>query len=576
MSAPQGLFYFAGIRSLVSASFTFTPGISPNACTLYIAPQAENIADVGPLVLQYGGQRLVFPECKADKADFELGGDRRIMAITVLDRRWKWKLHGRISGYYNVKKGDGLDPATIKSVRQLAAMCLDAMGESRYDVSQLPADQYPTTEWDYDLPAEALARVAESAGCRVVLTLNNVVRVLPIGQGAPLPRGPNVLEDSLALDPPELPDRLIFVAGRSRFQQDFLLEPVMRELDGEIVPMERSALKPASANGWGDLDIPDCGSITDIKARRLVKAWAYKAYRIVTPLFLHGAGKNGAGENIQELSRITPIETVQIETARIDGKRQPKPAQVWGLFNTGEDAFQDNVPKPQPNLAKYPASEYAYSAYQPDVQFPGGFTIDQEHGIVHFADPVYRYKVARGGGVLGGVPARAPLQPAQLWRRTTCSMRDVQTRGWLRYELARDIRRGKGKLGNSDRYLVRDDVTYEHWMATDPKTQAKHKNITEAANYYLDAALAEYQQPSPRSMTYAGWLGIGPDGAISQVTWSVGDDGFATTRASRNREEALSTPSHAERRLYEKIRAAIVPPKAADARRDDRLKHRGP
>ena len=41
------------------------------------------------------------------------------------------------------------------------------------------------------------------------------------------------------------------------------------------------------------------------------------------------------------------------------------------------------------------------------------------------------------------------------------------------------------------------------------------------------------------------------------MTWSVGENGFATTRASRNREEPLATPSYAERRLYERIRASL-------------------
>jgi len=593
VSAPQGLFYFAGIRSLVAASFTFTPGISPNACTLYIAPQRENVADVGPLVLQYAGGRLTFPECKADKVDFEIGGDRRIMVLTVLDRRWKWRLHGRISGYYNVRKGDGrtaedsIVPETLRSTRQLATMCLDAMGERRYDVSLLPDDQYPVTEWDYELPAEALARLSEAAGYRVVLTLNNIVRICPVGIGAKLPSGPNVTEDSETLDPPEAPDRLVFVGGRSRFQQDFLLEPVMKETDGRIVKLNDSAFKPKSANGWSDLDFPDCGSIPDIKARRLVQAWAFKAYRIVTPLTLFGAGRGGGPEVINNLSRILPIESIQIETAEIDFKKQPKPAQVWGLFNTlndkpGDgvrDAYGDNVSKPQPNLRAFPESEYGYNPYDTEKQFPGGFSIDQENGIVHFAEPVYRYKTTIGGAGAGGfVTIRLPI-PAKLWLRTTCSVRDATTRGWLRAEVFRDLRRGKSKLGNADRYLIHDDATFEHWISHDPvanQSRSNEREIKEKAAYYLDAAQRDYQLSQPRSVSIVGWLPVSPDGAISQVTWSVGEDGFATMRASRNREEALPTPNHAERRLFERVRAALlVADKPARAMADDRHKDRG-
>ena len=59
--APQGLFYFAGIRALLSGSFTLTPGISPSVATLTIPPQPNAILRAGSLVLTYGATQLVFP-----------------------------------------------------------------------------------------------------------------------------------------------------------------------------------------------------------------------------------------------------------------------------------------------------------------------------------------------------------------------------------------------------------------------------------------------------------------------------------------------------------------------------------
>jgi hypothetical protein len=38
------------------------------------------------------------------------------------------------------------------------------------------------------------------------------------------------------------------------------------------------------------------------------------------------------------------------------------------------------------------------------------------------------------------------------------------------------------------------------------------------------------------------------------VTWNLSDDGYATTRASRNREDALVIPSYGERRMMERMK----------------------
>jgi len=79
-----------------------------------------------------------------------------------------------------------------------------------------------------------------------------------------------------------------------------------------------------------------------------------------------------------------------------------------------------------------------------------------------------------------------------------------------------------------------------------------------AAKHYLDAVEKQYQTTDPSSFTYGGIQKIDVDGAIQQVTWNVSDDGFATTRASRNREELLVVPSYNERRMMERLQDALT------------------
>ena len=138
MAAPQGIAYFAGIQAFLSFNYTLTPGITPGLATLYIPPQPGRIFEVGPLLVSYGNTQLVFPDCKVDRISVETDGEgHTVWGLSILDRRWKWAW-GRISGYYNVRRGETLVKETEKRPQELATLCLEAMGETGYDVSRMP------------------------------------------------------------------------------------------------------------------------------------------------------------------------------------------------------------------------------------------------------------------------------------------------------------------------------------------------------------------------------------------------------------------------------------------------------
>lgn len=95
-----------------------------------------------------------------------------------------------------------------KSPQQLAKLCLDALGETNYDVSELPDTARPYVHWDEVRPAEALARLCDQFGCRVVLGVDDRVYVRQVGVGQPLDRtdGRTVSE---GINAPELPDKIV-------------------------------------------------------------------------------------------------------------------------------------------------------------------------------------------------------------------------------------------------------------------------------------------------------------------------------------------------------------------------------
>ena len=75
------------------------------------------------------------------------------------------------------------------------------------------------------------------------------------------------------------------------------------------------------------------------------------------------------------------------------------------------------------------------------------------------------------------------------------------------------------------------------------------------ANYYLQGMLLKYQITGALTLEYNGIMPITCDGAISQVTWQVGDGRKCSTIASRNSEHSTYLPPYPARRRAEVLRA---------------------
>ncbi len=158
-----------GVGQIVSLSATISHGISPSVFTLVIAPQDDFEGAAGDLVLFDGQATIRLVDCKVDRHTFEYNAAGQIWRLQLLDRRWKWRW-GAISGFYNARNDDNTIkqlPGNEQTPQQLARLCLAAMGETNFDVSQLPNDARPTVEWDFDLPAETLASLCDQLACRV-------------------------------------------------------------------------------------------------------------------------------------------------------------------------------------------------------------------------------------------------------------------------------------------------------------------------------------------------------------------------------------------------------------------------
>jgi len=555
-----GAAYFPGINQVVDASFTFTQGISPSVCTLTIAPQANVISEGGTLQFAWldNGNPVVqlqWPYCKIDSGSLERNERGEVWRLQILDRRWMWGW-GAIYGRWNWRGDDGqIKDGTEKTPQELAKLCLDAIKESGYDIGALPNQARPEVEWDWEAPMEALANLCDLLGCRIVLGLDNTVRIVRTGVGADLPSD-GILTGSASIDTPERPGGIACVTAPIRYQLDLELEAVGLETDlasyknnstnqnvtvakeyrGTYRPIDDLSYKPSG--GWDALDLPYFSAVRteDLDGndrnieRELAQRTVFRCYRVKcdssNPLDIPTADTTITDRDLIQVSDI------QAETKTVNGKEVQKDAIVYGIWFPNKNTLTNSVASLGPNLIG-------------DAEYKRNWHLDAKHHMVVFADPVFR-------NTESGTPTKLTLGSATLRLRCACQILDKETYAPLRWVEMRDygtdvpyrlLRHDEMIFGIIPYYTTSYSVS--GWWSYPDKGDFEAE-----CDYYIDAAEQEYQLSYPQTVTYAGIRAIALDGAIAQVTWNVGPQG-ATTVASRNTEELSYTIPYRERRAIE-------------------------
>lgn len=536
--ASQPIFTYPGITDYLSVSYTLSHGIQPGKLHVRcVAGTASPAAQGTARFIDPGtGVTVELPDCRVDSAHVELTpGGEQIIRLELLDQRWRWRL-GKISGQYNlrIEEPTQIVPGTEKSPRELARLCLAAMNIRHADLTRMPNQDRPFIDWDIANPASALAALAETVGCTVVLKTNGRVSIEPVGRGKPLPINGFLLQAGSSYDPPELPLGIELVAGPTRYQVDFELEAVGEDIDGEIKPIDELSYKPKQ--GWA-LEGPWTDNV-DPRYQELSQQSLFKLYRIQAPDYLPGVPKNN-GNRVQSIDEVLPLLPHQIDDDLLPDKtRKRRRPWVYGTYAKGElAAAKQTTQPPNPNLSKHPEQRY-----------PRGFTIDLRRGIVRFAEPVFDY-IDNGTKQL--------RKPADLRLRTAVHWRRDQTRALQHWSMLR------GRKSSRDAPLVvhRSDIALE--VKHDEKTSRVHDNhdqIAELARFTLDQTIAQLRPHPIASAQYVGLQPIEPDGAIRQVSWRIETDGpvASKTTASLNSEQLLLDASYEEKRLLEKVRQNLL------------------
>ncbi len=502
----------SGVNSVLAARYTARPGRQPSQATVDIVPQPGTTFDAVSLEMAFGGSRITLPDCKVSQVTFAFSEQGTIWRLHLVDRRWRWSF-GQISGRYNLRADDDtLIQSTERNPRQLAQLCLQAMGEQDADLDELPNDLRPLVEWDYENPAKMLERLARDGNCRIVIGGENRVRLRSMDAGAAAPLSASALNSAQASVGQLAPDRLAVFTGRLRIQCDFRLEAIGLDVDQEVRPVDELSYRPY--DGWSAIDLEHFQSITDLRARELAKQSVFRWYRIRTPCELPTQG------TLTDLNRIVPLEAEQVERIQTAGTAKNRPAIVFGVWAHYPHQAENRTTRLRPLSA------------DPRTIVTTPFELDRERGLVKFAQPVLQY-------------AEGPYPvAAELVLRTAVGVRDENNRTWKRLERTRDLNGN----GQTTEYLSAEQLTPVVVPQYDADTYAvtgttdNFADVNHQADLVLDETTRRYLNHKPQRVIYAGLLPFEPDGEINAVTWSIGPEG-TTTEVARHQHELLVVPA---------------------------------
>lgn len=275
---------YPGIKQIVSASYSRSHGISPDVCTIEMAPQSLNPKDKdytaiepdGYLIFQFDTTtvtadangfkttkkdtiQILIQGCRPDKASVRKSASSENWTIPVYDRRWKWKF-GSFSGHWNIKKNGVVEKRKEKTARELADLCLEAMGETNYNTKSLDELEKqkklpyrkkvrPEVHWDRIPPAQALNELVTKLGYRVCLGWDEIVRICKYGEGELLPKDDSLMNGGFEAELPESPDSITVLGGNTMHEALWELETVGLDLDGDWRPIGHLSYAPFDSQG---------------------------------------------------------------------------------------------------------------------------------------------------------------------------------------------------------------------------------------------------------------------------------------------------------------------------------------
>ena len=502
---------FTGVNSIKSAFAVRSLGVFPNSMTITFVPQNEDIARIGQLTLAHGTDYVTFPDVIVDYTTIKMSTNGHVMVARLRDRRWRWRF-AHISGRYNVRLADGtIEPSTEKSLQELAALCFDEMQELSYDVSALPADQFPEVDWVEEKAAMWLHEVCEGCGCDVSLNLDDTVSIVQLGTGALLPDNSDLMTPSISTNPAEGPDKVAVVCNETQYQCRLKTIAVGLDTDGEIKPLDDLSYTPSG--GWNSMS--ESTYLEELKNQGRSDREISCARRSVFRWFQIDSVANGSMNIpgygvIDSIAQILPLNNYILESysAFSGTKQMRKPDLVYcndRKLSMPPDDTDDGL-----------------------VQIDSEFSVDRQLGLVKFSRPMLRHE------------SDGTLLVADVYLETSFGVRSNDTGQQDRFIGTLDLVSGGGPLKDVSRREDIGLVIRAVYSSDDATTHSSVEDNEDELLDEVDAALSAMAAQWTGSIfgygNYRGIHAFNTDGSIRQVGWWVSDNGYAHTMASVNSE----------------------------------------
>lgn len=497
------------------------------------------VPKIGPLQLTQNGRVVVqFNDCAITEVQ-KSGGDLVRFNVTLEDRRWKWWKGGNfISAKWNTRRTDGsVKPGTEKSAREMVSILLQKLGESRFDVNAVPnstdPDYSPEVDADYQHTVEVLDSLLNALSLRCVLGTDDRIRIVQPGTGRNIPNVALVDPVSEIVQNIAVPDSLVFIAGRTKWQGPLALRAVGLDLDDKVKPVDDLSFAPE--DGWlsGSPMFPErlveYGKDDEEKekAKRLARnVWRW--YQLVG----------------QSNGKLGPVHGCPFTVSSRDQYEL-----FDELLDTKENEDKTTSFLPPYVFGKRYDAEFDGETTQGYSRLDDGFSIDSPNHVVQCSDPQYR------------IDDDGNYQFAQLWLFTSYTLAHPDTKQPHRY--TKELKLG-GRAGTGALPVLIDDVfrtvkIIERWQGNKivfRGTQTNDTTLGEAGDFYLRAKRSEVQPDRGYDATLGGFHNISPDGDIEQVTWQL-NGGMGTTRASRGTEHSVFVPRYELRRRAQELDAVL-------------------
>lgn len=566
---------------VISGNVTFTHGLQPNVITITCAPfNVAGLAYRGDVVIKYGFRTIKIKDCQVSDVSSDTGGDGKTRFIVRLfDRRWRNRFEW-LRGTWNYRlKENEVVPHRERSPHNLIKDAFLAMGEisGSWKLIHVPNDTRPFVEWD-GVPATSLAALVEQLGCRVWLDpLTDRYVVAKWNVGGSLPVIGTEMTDAVTVDPPELPDALVCLCGKSIYQEDLELEAVGFEPApaGQVQLLDDLSYAPSpdplpafGVNTWKWRDIvpPDFSTDRIIAIRReLAQQCVFRTWRIKTPFKLWWL----PGQQVDSLDQILPLLTTQLQTQEVDNAPPipPNPADVEVRERIPAillgDFFGD-----EPQTVESAVGAQEWTAAGRKRVYRGGFSIDAERGLVTTTDYMFRLvDTNRKPFVVSPPVLDQKVDAAKLWLRTSFHLRSKKDWAFSRYKF--EWTPPGTKTPKTKLWFERTDIQHEVWReftATGPHDRRNTVKLEEQAKFYLEQEGAKLTWSNPGTRRYAGLEFVPLDGAIQQVTWEIDESGHSFTTVSRNRDPITYDLTYKEKLREGQLRDLLAKEAAAAGR----------